>query len=126
MLWILYAFAGPIFWGVGFHIDIYLVEKYFKTGSAAVLQIFTALLCVLTLPVIWYFDPTVLSLPLWSVVIMMLAGALYMGAMIFYLRAVQTEEASVIAPLFQISTLWAFLLAYVFLGEVLSTLQIAG
>ncbi len=33
------------------------------------------------------------------------SGVLYMGAILFYLRAIQSEEASVVAPLFQASTL---------------------
>ena len=49
-----------------------------------------------------------------------------MGAMLFYLRAIQSEEASVVAPLFQTSTLFTFMFAYVFLGEVLSWAQIGG
>ncbi|MGA9474449.1 MAG: EamA family transporter [Terriglobales bacterium] len=46
--------------------------------------------------------------------------------MLFYLRAIQSEEASVVAPLFQTSTLFTFMFAYVFLGEVLSWAQIGG
>ena len=45
------------------------------------------------------------------------SGILYMGAMLFYLRAIQSEEASVVAPLFQASTLFTFLLGYLFLHE---------
>ena len=36
---------------------------------------------------------------------MTVSGILYMGAMLFYLRAIQSEEASVVAPLFQANTL---------------------
>jgi drug/metabolite transporter (DMT)-like permease len=46
--------------------------------------------------------------------------------MLFYLRAIQSEEASVVAPLFQASTLFTLLLAYFLLGEVLSWLQLGG
>jgi len=54
------------------------------------------------------------------------SGALYMGAMLLYLRAIQSEEASVVAPLFQMSTLFTFALAYLFLGETLSLAQLGG
>ncbi len=43
---------------------------------------------------------------------MAVSGILYMGAMLLYLRAIQAEEASVVAPLFQMSTLFTFLIAY--------------
>ena len=42
------------------------------------------------------------------------------------LRAIQTEEASVVAPLFQASTLFTFLLGWFFLQEKLGWVQIAG
>jgi drug/metabolite transporter (DMT)-like permease len=54
------------------------------------------------------------------------SGILYMGAMLFYLRAIQSEEASVVAPLFQASTLFTFLLGYLFLHERLGAIQLLG
>jgi drug/metabolite transporter (DMT)-like permease len=57
---------------------------------------------------------------------MTLSGILYMGAMLFYLRAIQSEEASVVAPLFQASTLFTFLLGYLFLHEKLGPSQLLG
>jgi drug/metabolite transporter (DMT)-like permease len=126
MLWLLFAFSGPLFWGVSFHIDKYLVNKYFQNNDTAVLMVFTALMGVLTLPVIWYYDPTVFSVSPQGAAVMMFSGVLYMGAMLFYLRAIQTEEASVVAPLFQLSTVFTFVLGYLFLGELLSWLEALG
>ena len=54
------------------------------------------------------------------------SGVLYMGAMLFYLRAIQSEEASVVAPLFQAYTLFTFLLGYLFLHERLGAVAAAG
>ena len=53
-------------------------------------------------------------------------GVLYMGAMLFYLRAIQSEEASVVAPLFQANTLFTFLLGWFFLHEKLGWAQLVG
>jgi drug/metabolite transporter (DMT)-like permease len=49
-----------------------------------------------------------------------------MGAMVFYLRAIQSEEASVIAPLFQTSTIFTLILAYLLLDEIPGWRRIAG
>lgn len=49
-----------------------------------------------------------------------------MGAMLLYLRALQGEEASVVAPFFQASPLFGYVLAYLVLGETLSVRQMAG
>jgi len=46
--------------------------------------------------------------------------------MLFYLRAIQTYEASVVAPLFQASTIFTLALGYLLLGEVLTLRKILG
>ena len=87
---------------------------------------FTALLGVALLPPIWLFDPDVLKPSATAIAAMSGCGVLYMGAILFYLRAIQSEEASVVAPLFQANTLFAFLLGYLFLHEVLGLMQLGG
>ena len=92
MNWLLLAFLGPVLWAISTHIDKFLVDKYFRDSDTAVLMVFTALLGVIALPVIWLFDPKVLALSWLATGVMTLSGVLYMGAMLFYLRAIQTED----------------------------------
>jgi drug/metabolite transporter (DMT)-like permease len=125
-MWLLFAFSGPILWAISTHIDKYLVDKYFRHSDTAVLMVFTALLGVVALPVIWAFEPKVLQLSALATVVMTVSGVLYMGAMLFYLRAIQSEEASVVAPLFQANTLFTFLLGLVVLHELPRWQQILG
>ncbi len=125
-MWLLFAFSGPVLWAISTHIDKYLVDRFFKDGDTAVLMLFTALIGAFMLPLIWLFKPQVFSLDLTDTAVMTASGIFYMGAMLFYLRAIQSEEASVVAPLFQASTLLTFLLAYLFLGETLGVLEILG
>jgi drug/metabolite transporter (DMT)-like permease len=125
-LWLLFAFCGPVSWAVSTHIDKYLVDKYFRDSDTAVLLVFTALLGLIALPVIWFFDPGVLTLSALAVGVMTVSGVLYMGALLFYLRAIQSAEASVVAPLFQLSVLFTLLLGFLLLGETLSTSQLFG
>ena len=107
-MWLIYAFSGPIFWAISTHIDKYLVDKYFRHADTTVLMLFTAFIGVLLLPVIAFFDSQVLRLSALSIAVMTVSGIFYMGAMLFYLRAIQSEEASVVAGLFQANTLfWA-------------------
>ncbi len=125
-MWLLFAFSGPVLWAISTHIDKYLVEKYFRQSSVAVLLVFTSLIGVVMLPFIWLYQPHVLDLPLASIAVIMASGILSIGSMLFYLQALQTEEASAVAPLFQTAPLFGYLLAYIFLGETLSERQIAG
>ena len=57
---------------------------------------------------------------------MMLSGILYLSAMLLYLQALQSEEASVVAPFFQAGPLFGYVLAYLVLGETLTPRQMAG
>lgn len=126
MTWLIFAFSGPILWAASTHIDKYLVERYFKYSRVAVLMIFTALIGLLLLPFILIYHPEVFNLDWRSVTVIIFSGVLYMSAMIFYLQALQSEEASVVAPFFQAAPLFGFALAYLVLGEVLSRTQMLG
>jgi len=125
-MWLLFAFSGPVLWAASTHVDKYLVEKYFKNSSVAVLMVFTSLAGLLALPFIWWFQPQVLGQLPSAIAVMMASGVLYMWAMLFYLQAIQTEEASVVAPLFQAAAVWSYALAFLFLGEKLTPAQLAG
>jgi uncharacterized membrane protein len=125
-MWLLLAFLGPVCWAVSTHIDKYLVDRYFQDSDTAVLMLFTALVGVALLPFIWWIEPAILKPAPSAILVMTISGVLYMGAMLFYLRAIQSEEASVVAPLFQASTLFTFLLGYLFLHEKLGASQVLG
>ena len=117
MRWLLFAILGPLSWAASTHIDKYLVDKYFHDSDTAVLMVFTAIVGVIALPVIWFFEPSVVSLPVSAMIVMAVSGILYMGGMLLYLRALQSEEASAVAPFFQLSTIFTLFLAAIFLGE---------
>ncbi len=119
-MWLLFAFLGPLSWSVSTHIDKYLVDRYFRDSDTTVLMVFTALAGVLALPFIWLFQPGIFAPPLSAIVVMTFSGVMYIAAMLFYLRAIQSEEASVVAPLFQLTTIFSFLLAWLLLGELLT------
>jgi drug/metabolite transporter (DMT)-like permease len=126
MSWLVFAFCGPVLWAISTHFDKYLVEQYFKHSDVAVLLVFTAFVGLLTLPFIAFYEPAIASPGAGSIALIVLSGVLYMGAMLFYLRALQSEEASVVAPFFQAVPLFGYVLAYFVLGETLSIRQMAG
>src|SRR3984885_10493511 len=88
--------------------------------------LFTAFVGVLPLPFIWLYEPSVTAPGLGSIALIILAGILYMVAMLLYLQALQTEEASVVAPHFQAGPPFGYGLAYLVLGETLTGRQLAG
>jgi uncharacterized membrane protein len=119
-MWLVFAFLGPLSWAVSTHIDKYLVDRYFRNSDTAVLMVFTAVIGVVALPFIWLFQPGVFSPPLQSIAVMTASGVMYITSMLFYLRAIQSEEASVVAPFFQLTTIFTFVLAWLMLGELLT------
>jgi uncharacterized membrane protein len=126
MSWLFFAFSGPVLWAISVHLDKYLVERFFKESNVAVLLVFTAFIGILMLPFIWFFEPSVFGPDVASIAVIMLSGILYMAAMLLYLQALQGEEASVVAPFFQASPLFGYVLAYGVLGERLSGVQMVG
>ena len=126
MSWVVYAFSGPVLWAISVHLDKYLVERFFKESNVAVMLLFTAFVGVLLLPFIWLYEPSVTAPGFGSIALINLAGMLYMVAMLLYLQALQTEEASVVAPYFQAGPLFGYGLAYLVLGETLTARQLAG
>jgi uncharacterized membrane protein len=115
-----------VLWAISVHFDKYLVDRFFKDSNVAVLLLFTAFIGVLMLPFIWYFEPDVIHHDLGSIALMTLSGILYLSAMLLYLKSLQGEEASVVAPFFQAGPLFGYVLAYLVLGEVLTPRQMAG
>jgi uncharacterized membrane protein len=126
MSWLYFAFSGPVLWAISVHFDKYLVERFFKDSNVAVLLVFTAFVGLLMLPFIWYFQPGVTTPTIGAIAVIAFSGILYMGAMLLYLQALQSEEASVVAPFFQASPLFGYALGYLVLGEKLSGRQLTG
>jgi uncharacterized membrane protein len=125
-MWLGFALLGPVCWAVSVHIDKYLIDRYFQDSDTVVLMLFTALTGVVLLPFIWAFEPGVFSPPWRSIAAMAASGVLFIASMTFYLKAIQSEEASVVAPMFQLTTIFSFLLAWVMLHETLSLQSAAG
>jgi drug/metabolite transporter (DMT)-like permease len=124
--WVVYAFSGPVLWAISVHFDKYLVERFFKHSHVAVMLLFTAFVGVVLMPFIWMFQPSVTSAGARNIALIVFSGILYMSALLLYLRALQTEEASVVAPYFQAGPLFGYALAYFVLGETLTGRQLAG
>jgi uncharacterized membrane protein len=115
-----------VLWAISVHFDKYLIDRFFQDSNVVVLLLFTAFIGVLMLPFIWYFEPGVIHHDLGSIALMTLSGVLYFSGMLLYLKSLQGEEASVVAPFFQAGPLFGYVLAYLMLGEVLTSRQMIG
>ena len=74
MSWLVFAFCGPVLWAISVHLDKYLVERYFKDADVIVLLIFTALMGVVLMPIIAWFEPDVFQRDWASIGLMIAVG----------------------------------------------------
>jgi len=127
MTWILLALFSPLLYAMSNHLDKYIIEKYLKgeddEGSAGSLVLFTALFGILVLPVAYFFDSGIFSLSTKDISLLVLTGALFLGATWLYLHALIAEEASNVVPFWQTSPIFGFIFAYLIIGETLTSLQ---
>ncbi len=125
MNWFLIALINPVAHALVNHFDKYLISRYVKGGSVGTLILFSALFSVVMLPIIWVIHPGVLSaVTVLQALVLMINGGILVTAIIFYLYALSSDEASFVAPLFQLVPVFGFMLGYFILGEVLHGNQI--
>lgn len=124
MTWFFIALIGPFLYALTNHIDKVLLGKYFKEGGVGTLLIFSALLSGLALPVLYFLDPTVLSVSGTNIIVLAVVGLLNAAVLWCYLGALMDEEASVAVVFYQLVPVFGYILGYFMLGEILTQLQL--
>ncbi|MEY2664544.1 MAG: hypothetical protein RIT04_352 [Candidatus Parcubacteria bacterium] len=122
----LIALAAPFLWSIVNHADKFLLSKYFKAGGVGGLAILSTLFSIVLLPIIYFFDQSILSINPQGALILMLAGVFNALAILLYLYALQEDETSVVVPFMQLIPFFTFVFGYFILGETLSAIQIIG
>lgn len=123
--WFLLSLVAPILWALVNHIDRYMLFRYFRDKGVEALLAFSCLSSFLVLPfVALIYSEEIFSIPTSSYFILMLLGIFSSIAFYFYLKAVDTEEVSIVVPLFQMLPVITYVLSYFILGESLSLDQI--
>lgn len=124
MSWFFLALIPPALWAATNHIDKVLITKHFRDNRAGAMVIFSSLLCLIILPFILIYHPEALNMPFTHALILILKGALGIIGFFLYAKALANEDASVIAPLFELTPIFTYFLAYLILGETLANNQI--
>ena len=98
-----------------------------KGHSVGALILFTSLFSFVTLPIVLIIDPGAFTATNWiKMVVLGANGGLTVLALIFYFHALASDEASFVAPFFQLIPVFGFVLGYLILGETLKTNQLLG
>jgi drug/metabolite transporter (DMT)-like permease len=123
MFWIIPTLIAPALWALNNHIDKHLISKYYSGGQVGSLVLFSALFSIFALPIIAFFQPEVLDISFQSAFWLAISGLINLTAIIFYLYALEDDETSIVTPFWQITPVFAFVLGYVFLNEIVSSIQ---
>jgi drug/metabolite transporter (DMT)-like permease len=125
MPWYIYAALAPALWAGVNHIDKYIVTRYFSGIAGGPAVLFTSLASLLFAIIISFFVP-ISVIGIYDACVIVIGGMIFVAAYIPYFIAMQTDEASVVAPLYQMMLVFVYILGFVFLGEKLGTLQIVA
>lgn len=125
MSWIFYALLAPAIWGAVNHIDKYIISKYFAHAPVTLLVLFTSLTAGLAAIVMAFFVP-IFAISITQALWIIFAGLLFVVSYIPYVYALKDDEASLVAPLFQMIFVFALLFGYIFLGEKLTAMQLVA
>jgi drug/metabolite transporter (DMT)-like permease len=124
MEWMFLALIGSAFLAAVNTIDKTILHGYIRNASAFTLLIGIAQITVgvvVTLATVRHVEYS-LAATGWA----LLFGALWGMAAVFLLRTLHKQEVTRVIPVFQIYPVFAALMAFVFLGETLTSLQWAS
>ena len=124
MYWLPIALIAPIVWAIVNHIDKYLLELYFQSKNVGSLFIYSSLTGILLAGVALFFEPAVFVVSFGNIVVLLSIGILIGAAILAYLCALAKEEATLVAPIFQLIPFFGYVLAFFILGESLAMVQI--
>ncbi len=119
--WLLFSILAPLFWGLSNPLDSALRRHFIKNDFVLTwLLLLGRLLLAGLLVLLWDVDLV------WNMkaLALMLAGFLLTIPFILYFRALEFEETSRVIIFTQMGPIAVFLLAYIFLGETLTFLQL--
>lgn len=126
MNWFFIALFGPALWSITNYIDKYLITKYFKSGGVGSLIIFSSIFGIVLLPFIYLIEPNVMQIQPLNAFVLIINSIISMIGIIIYLYVIQKDEVSVVVPIFQTVPVFTYILAFIILGETLTTMQISA
>jgi len=110
---------------IGNYIDKYMLSKFFHTeNNLSILMIFSSIVWIFILPIIYLFNPDILNISNPHKIILIISGLVYIISLIPYLYALKKDETSNIVPLFQMIPAISLALWYIFLKEIPTLQQI--
>lgn len=128
MSWFFIALIAPFLWSLLNHADKYLVTKFKDehTGVGA-LVIYSSMFALVTLPIVYFISKggVYTTNPL-DALMLICSGVLIGAGIIFYMYALELEDASYVVPFWQLIPVISYFLGVVFLNEFLEGSKLLG
>ena len=125
MHWYFLAFLSPLLWAISTHMDKYILGRYLKGASPAIMSIFAGIVGLFfSLAVLLFYRGDILGIGFVNGILIVLNGALLIISFIPYYFALKDDDASVVSPLYQTIPIFTFILGYFLLKETISPIQI--
>src|SRR3989344_6346457 len=122
MSWFLIALVAPFLWAISNYIDKYLVSRFFE-GRFGVFFLLGTLISFIVLPIIFLIEPSVISIPISTALLITMLGIFGASGLLPYFYALQKESVTSVVPLFQMIPVFVYFLGYFILGEQLAVHQ---
>ena len=126
MHWLLIAIWAPLLWALSNHIDKYLITRFGEGVGIKGLITFSSIFSIFIIIGTYLLDPNIFSIVPLHIFILIISGILYTVAILLYLFALSKDETSVVTPTFQLIPVLAFILGFIFLGEIMTSKQLLG
>ena len=126
MNWFFIAILAPFLWSISNFVDKYLLSNFFKNKGIGALLIFSSLVSIIMMPIFFVMDSNVFEIPLSNIIILVLGGIISVLAILFYLYAINNDDASTVVPFFQLIPVFLYIFGYFILGESLQKKEIVA
>jgi drug/metabolite transporter (DMT)-like permease len=122
----LLSLISPALWAASNHFNKLILNRFMPGARVGAIVIFAASVGCVTLPVSFFLQREAFQLGAFQALLIVLNGGLYICALIPFLKALKISDASTAIPILQMIPVFSFILARIFLGEVLSAQQLLG
>src|SRR3989344_4290463 len=109
MHWALVALVAPFLWSIINHADKYLISKYSRDTGIGGLAIFSSLFAVFVLPIVYWISPNIFSITANEAGFLILTGIFSALAILFYLYALDRDDASHVVPFWFLAPVFGYL-----------------
>jgi drug/metabolite transporter (DMT)-like permease len=119
---------ASLLWAITNHIDKFLIDGIDESGSSIkTLLVFSTLIAGMVLSPIWLIASNFsVSIGTISLICVLLASVVYILATLFYFKALEKNDASIIVVMFQMIPVFSYILALILFKENLTAHQIIG